>query len=155
MIANWPAGDLADRLKDILGEEFILHSVPLENEHEHIKLFGRIIRPEHANSKEPQLLYVNGRYVRDYRLQHAVRQAYRDVLHGDRQPTYVLFLYVDPKEVDVNVLPAKHEVRLRDDGAVYRFVLDNISQFLAGLTLGEEARTGPTAPAPAARTNAA
>lgn len=154
MVANWPAGHFGERLKDILGEEFILHSVPLENEHEHIKLFGRIIRPEHANSKEPQLLYVNGRYVRDYRLQHAVRQAYRDVLHGDRQPTYVLFLYVDPKEVDVNVHPAKHEVRFRNDGAVYRFVLDNISQTLAGLPLGEEALTRPTAPAPAAHRNA-
>jgi len=139
LVANWPAGHFGERLKDILGEDFILQSVPLENEHEHIKLFGRIIRPEHASSKEPQLLYVNGRFVRDYRLQHAIRQAYRDILHGDRQPTFVLFLYVDPKEVDVNVHPAKHEVRFRNDGAVYRFVLDNLSQTLAGLPLGEDA----------------
>ncbi|HLR30564.1 MAG TPA: DNA mismatch repair endonuclease MutL, partial [Paenalcaligenes sp.] len=148
LVANWPAGHFGERLKDILGEDFILHSVPLENEHEHIKLFGRIIRPEHASSKEPQLLYVNGRFVRDYRLQHAIRQAYRDILHGDRQPTFVLFLYVDPKEVDVNVHPAKHEVRFRNDGAVYRFVLDNLSQTLAGLPLGEDAVLGTQSSGP-------
>lgn len=139
LVENWPAGNFAQRFKDILGKDFIMHSVPLECDHEHIQLFGRIIRPEHAHTKEPQLLYVNGRFVRDYRLQHAIRQAYRDILHGDRQPTFVLFLYVDPKEVDVNVHPAKHEVRFRNDGAVYRFVLDNLTHTLAQLPVGEEA----------------
>src|SRR5690625_3463320 len=140
LVANWPVCSFHERVQDILGEDFMRHSAPLDAEHEQIKLFGRIIRPEHARTvKDPQLLYVNGRYVRDYRIQHAIRQAYRDVLHGDRQPTFILFLYVDPKEVDVNVHPAKHEVRFRNDGAVYRFVLDNLGQTLAGLPVGEAA----------------
>jgi len=141
--ANWPVASFTERVRDILGDDFIQHALEVDNEHEQIKLFGFIIRPEHAKgSAEPQLLYVNGRYVRDYRIQHAIRQAYRDILHGDRQPQFVLFLYVNPKEVDVNVHPAKHEVRFRNDGAVYRFVLDTLSHTLAQQPLGSAAMGG-------------
>src|SRR5690625_4566348 len=140
VVANWPVQSFHERLQAILGDEFKQHSSAVENVHEHIKIFGRISRAEHAKSRrEPQFLYVNGRFVRDYRLQHAIKQAYGDVLHGDRQPSFVLFLYLDPKEVDVNVHPAKHEVRFRNDGAVYRFVLDNLGQTLADLPVGEAA----------------
>ncbi|HLS21840.1 MAG TPA: DNA mismatch repair endonuclease MutL [Paenalcaligenes sp.] len=154
VVANWPVQSFHERLQAILGDEFKQHSSAVENVHEHIKIFGRIIRPEHAkSSREPQFLYVNGRFVRDYRLQHAIKQAYGDVLHGDRQPSFVLFLYLDPKEVDVNVHPAKHEVRFRNDGAVYRFVLDSLSQTLAKLPVGEAAASAavPTSSAPAAQ----
>lgn len=148
VVANWPVNTFHERLRDILGDEFAQHSAALENTHESIQIFGRIIRPEHAKqSKDPQFLYVNGRFVRDYRIQHAIKQAYHDVLHGDRQPTFVLFLYLDPKEVDVNVHPAKHEVRFRNDGAVYRFVLDSVSQTLAKLPVGQTAAAPIEAPA--------
>src|SRR5690625_1461161 len=150
--ANWPVNEFHQRVRDVLGEDFIQQCALVDNEHENIKLFGCIIRPEFASTKKsPQYLYVNGRFVRDYRLQHAIRQAYSDVLHGDRQPTFLLFLYIDPKEVDVNVHPAKHEVRFRNDGAVYRFVLDTLSSTLAKQqpnTYSSNADTSLTKPIP-------
>ncbi|WP_142810656.1 DNA mismatch repair endonuclease MutL [Tepidiphilus olei] len=125
-------GTPQERLAALLGDKFVEHSRPVEAEAGPVRLFGRVIEPRHAGeNRPPQYWFVNGRFVRDRMLNQALRQAYADVLHGSRQPAFALFLAIDPALVDVNVHPAKIEVRFRDSQAVFRFVLDAVRRALA------------------------
>ncbi len=126
-----PAGP-ARRVAEILGEEFAVQARPIETAAGGLRLTGYAALPAYSRaSRDAQYFFVNGRFVRDKLLAHAVREAYADILHGSRHPAYVLFLELDPAGVDVNVHPAKIEVRFREGRAVHQFVFHALQRALA------------------------
>ena len=123
---------LDERAAALLGEEFVAASVPIDAPGPVLGLKGLAGTPQAAKPRaDAQYFFVNGRFVRDRLLAHAAREAYSELLHGDRQPAYVLFLEIDPRSVDVNVHPAKTEVRFRDSRAVHQFVRHGLERALA------------------------
>jgi DNA mismatch repair protein MutL len=123
---------LADRAALLLGEELVAASVPIETRSAGLALTGLAGSPQAAKPRaEAQYFFVNGRFVRDRVLAHAVREAYSQLLHGERQPAYVLFLELDPRAVDVNVHPSKTEVRFRDSRALHQFVRHALERALS------------------------
>ncbi|MBK6613370.1 DNA mismatch repair endonuclease MutL [Ottowia sp.] len=120
------------RLADVLGEDFLTESVAVDHHAGALRVSGRAGLPDHARSRaDQQFAYVNGRFVRDKVITHAARGAYEDVLHGQRQPVYVLYVDIDPARVDVNVHPTKIEVRFRDSREVHQAVRHAVENALA------------------------
>jgi DNA mismatch repair protein MutL len=130
--ARWIATDQVRRADDILGAEFASARLELHAQAGVIELSGYIGAPTASRARaDQQYIFVNGRHVKDKVINHAIRSGYQDVLHGDRQPMLLLSLLIDPTLVDVNVHPAKTEVRFRDSRAVHQFVYHAIKERLA------------------------
>jgi DNA mismatch repair protein MutL len=131
------------RVDALLGDAFATHAAIVDADGPGIALAGWAVRPAYAAAAAPardaQYLFVNGRFVRDRVLSHALREAYRDVLHNDRQPAYALWLTIEPRLVDVNVHPTKIEVRFRESGAVHQFVRYAVEKALAATAADQPA----------------
>lgn len=145
----------AERIVETLGEEFSKSTLRIEHAAAGLSLHGWIAQPTYSRaSADQQYLYVNGRAVRDRSVAHAVKQAYADVLFHGRQPAYVLFLELDPRRVDVNVHPAKQEVRFRDARLIHDFVYRTLHDALAQTRAGEAPAALPSQLAVSSAANA-
>ncbi|MEO5660038.1 MAG: DNA mismatch repair endonuclease MutL, partial [Polaromonas sp.] len=156
LVEQWRAcsGELAhalgrshhdQRLADVLGSDFVEQSIAIRYESSArradgrpaVRVWGRAGIPDAARTRaDQQFAYVNGRFVRDKVLSHAARSAYEDVLHGQRQPVYALYVEIDPARVDVNVHPTKIEVRFRDSREVHQAVRHATEDALAAPRAG-------------------
>ena len=122
---------VAARLAAVFGEDFASSSVLVDAERGGLRLHGWVGLPTFSRRQaDQQFFFVNDRPVKDRLVGHAVRQAYRDVLYGGRHPVFVLFLQLDPRLVDVNVHPTKHEVRFRNGREVHNFVFSALHRVL-------------------------
>lgn len=131
-LEHWNAGDVATRTAQVLGNDFARARLALDEHADTLSLYGFAGLPTASRGRpDQQYFFVNGRFVRDKLLNHAVRSAYQDVLHGDRFPSYVLCLDLPPEMVDVNVHPSKIEVRFRESRAVHQFVYHAVQRCLA------------------------
>lgn len=132
VIHRLPPGSPAARVAALMGDDFLQHAREVSAEGGVLRLTGFASLPAYSRaSRDAQFFFVNGRFVRDKLLTHSVREAYTDILHGSRHPAYVLFLELDPAGVDVNVHPAKIEVRFRESRAVHQFVYHALKRVLA------------------------
>jgi DNA mismatch repair protein MutL len=126
------------RVAGVCGPAFMEQALPVERSASGLRLWGWVGLPTFSRSQaDLQYFYVNGRIIRDRLVAHAVRQAYRDVLYHGRHPAFVLFLDMDPAQVDVNVHPTKHEVRFRQGRDVHNFLFSTLHQALADVRPGQ------------------
>jgi len=150
LVQQWRRAEPAQRCLAVLGEEFVEQSRPVALDLGVLRISGRTGTPEAARARaDQQYVYVNGRHVRDKLIAHGVRSAYEDVLHGGRQPAYLLFIEIAPDRVDVNVHPSKVEVRFRDSREVHQATRRAVEAALA------VPRAGLDEPPPAASSSAA
>ena len=130
---------LAERVGQLLGNDFAAGALSVDAQAAGLTLSGFAGSPTLGkSSRDAQYFFVNGRFVRDKLVNHAVRQAYHDVLHHDRHPSYALFLTLDPAAVDVNVHPTKVEVRFREAQAVHQFIFHAVNKALAASKAGAD-----------------
>ena len=130
--AKYPAQSQNERITAVLGADFQAASLPIDSGNGILRLHGLIAKPTFAQGRSSQqYCFVNNRFVRDKVMLHAAKQAYRDVLHQQITPAFVLFLELPPEMVDVNVHPTKTEIRFRDSQAVHQLVFHTLNKTLA------------------------
>ena len=131
-VFHYPAQSLHERVAAVVGEDFQAASLEIDSGEGLMRLSGVIAKPTFAKGKSSQqYCFVNRRFVRDKVMMHAVKQAYRDVLHQALTPAFVLFLDLPPENVDANVHPTKTEIRFRDSQAVHQLVFHTLNKALA------------------------
>jgi len=145
-IYNMPVANTREqqekRLQQLCGATFVEHVLHLDNQASDLRLSGWIAVPAFSRSQaDLQHFFINGRMVRDKLLMHAVKLAYQDVLHHQRQPAYVLYLEIDPIMVDVNAHPAKFEVRFRESRSVHGFISQTLKKVLADVRPSDQAES--------------
>lgn len=139
----------ARRIEQLCGKAFMQQTLTVDVERDGLRLHGWMGLPTFNRAQaDLQYFYVNGRAVRDKVVNHAVRQAYRDVLFHGRHPAYVLYFELDPAMVDVNVHPTKHEVRFREQRQVHDFLFSSLYRAIADMTPGDDQAAVPTRFAP-------
>ena len=131
---------LDQRMADVLGQDFLDDSLVIDHEERGIRIHGRIGLPQASRARgDHQFAYVNKRFVRDKVMTHAIRASYQDVLHGQRQPVYILFLEMDAQRVDVNVHPTKIEVRFRESRDIHQVIVHALQTALSKPRVSEHA----------------
>ncbi|MDT8363353.1 MAG: DNA mismatch repair endonuclease MutL [Nitrosomonas sp.] len=129
---HYPAAEASSRISTVLGEEFMQSATWFRESSADISLCGMLALPAYSRTaNDMQYFFVNGRFVRDKLVAHALREGYRDVLHHDRHAAFVLYLDIEPEQVDVNVHPTKIEIRFRESRAVHQFIYHAVSKALA------------------------
>lgn len=132
---------LSHRISALLGAELNQHLVYLDRQAAQLHMYGIAALPAYSRSnRDQQYFFVNGRFVRDKVLLHAVRQAYQDILHHQRHPAFVLYLTMPPEQLDVNVHPAKSEVRFRESQGVHQFVFHTLQQALSAPMVADKTK---------------
>lgn len=120
-----------ERLQILFGREFAEQALKISIQNNHLQLSGWIGHPTFSRSQpDLQYLFVNGRFVRDKIINHAVKQAYSDVLYGGRYPAFVLYFDLDSELVDINVHPAKHEVRFAQSNGIFEFIYHSVKDII-------------------------
>ncbi|MGA9164749.1 MAG: DNA mismatch repair endonuclease MutL [Thiobacillus sp.] len=141
----------AARIRQVLGEAFESNAIAVEAAAGALRVSGWVIRPGAATaSRDGQHVFVNGRYVRDKLIVHALKEAYRDVLHHQLNPAYCLFIGLPPESVDVNVHPSKTEIRFRDSRSVHQFLFHAVERLLAAPVMSDAPAETHAQPAPQA-----
>ena len=144
---------MQQRITAILGKEFAQNAVQIERLAAGLHLYGTVTQPAYSKAtRDSQYFFLNGRFIRDKVVAHAIRQAYQDILHHQRHPAFVLFLNMPPELVDVNVHPSKSEVRFRESQAMHQFIFHTLQQALSGPISTMRTATGETSAVPAAST---
>ncbi len=132
LLEDWQRDAALKRVAALLGEEFGRAAVGVSRSAANLTLHGLAALPAYSRgNRDAQYFFVNGRFVRDKIASHALRQAYQDILHHQRHPAFVLFLELPPEQVDVNVHPAKSEVRFRESQGIHQFIFHTLQQALA------------------------
>ncbi|MGZ6235950.1 MAG: DNA mismatch repair endonuclease MutL [Syntrophales bacterium] len=147
-ILNIPAtGDISERVSLVLGTDFMDHMLPVKGVRGSMTVLGFASKPDFTRSSAKQLYYfVNKRFIRDYLLNHAVMTAYRRLIEAKKYPTAVLFVDLPPGDVDVNVHPAKMEVRFRNPREIYDIIVETVVHALANIAPVSSGAIGRTMP---------